>query len=175
MKSGRPYRTMSIDELVSKVRSSRQDMALLAEVAHELEFRSTQRAISLAVEVARLRDAGGHLAASDQDTPARQRAPSIKHQGARASIGRGSGGDDAPAGLTVEGKYSALRETFTAEAEVLSRWGLTSLAPAPLRELAIDYWRRVLAAGLPHPLDMTSADLERDVHALGLEQVGTAS
>jgi hypothetical protein len=174
MARSRPYRTLSIDDLAKKARASTEDPAVLAELAHELKHRTTHRARALAREVERL----GHASRPPKKTGVNQAQTAQVTSTPPASgqrFDRGPKDDVRDESLGVETKYLALRETFTLEAEILSRWGLTSLAPSPLRDLTIDYWRQALAAGGGHPLGLTSADLERDMHALAMETVGTTS
>lgn len=70
-----------------------------------------------------------------------------------------------PSGLGLEERHALLRETFTLEAEVLARWGMTPLLPQVLRERVVALWRAHLqehgAAG--HPYGLTLTHLENDL------------
>lgn len=67
-----------------------------------------------------------------------------------------------------EKRYETLRRSFTAESEVLARWGMTSLMPMAMRGGVFSVWRELLAHG-QHPLGLTLTDLERDLKTLNDE------
>lgn len=61
-------------------------------------------------------------------------------------------------------KYETLRATFTAEAELLARWGMTPLMPSYMQELVFEEWRkRISLASDPigRSLDSLAADQRR--------------
>lgn len=161
MTSGRPYMQLSLDGLRAKLSDSPDSRTMLEEVRHELAFRSTLGAKRLEREVeALLADAAtsksrkklseAQRPASESDTVARR---------AKASTS------------DLESRYSALRATFTAEAEILSRWGMTSLAPPPVRDAVFRYWQETLLdPSGQHPLGLSCEDLERDIEALASEE-----
>jgi len=154
MSGDRPYMAMSIEDLTSTVRNASSRM-LLDEVANELSHRKTHRARRLAQEIEGLQ-AG--------ERPAQRKAREDTRSSDTAPLAT-SIEDDA---LTV--RYNALRATFTAEAEILARWGLTALAPHDLRIEAISHWRQALHEDPEaHPLGLSIDDLERDLQALADE------
>lgn len=153
MANERPYRMMSIDDLTGRIRGSASNKVLLDEVARELEHRSTNRAKALAREVERLR------IALSQQKPG-PLSPETKAPAARALVPEPAAGD-------IGARYESLRATFTAEAEILARWGLTALAPDDLQNHVFAYWRNMLGRNRDsHPLGLGAADLARDIKAL---------
>jgi hypothetical protein len=47
-------------------------------------------------------------------------------------------------------KYESLRATFTAEAELLARWGMTAAMPLDLQDLVFDEWRKRISRAPSH-------------------------
>jgi len=127
--------------------------AALEVVADELRYRTTKAAASLAQRIeARLTELanGGEYArtvgVSGSAAPARP-APPVFY----------------PPPSNVERRYRALRATFTNQAEVLARWGITPLMPVDMRATVLKMWSDRFEAGESHPLGMTSEDLSRDI------------
>lgn len=164
MAIGRPYMQLSLDALKAKLSDSPGNRVLLEEVQHELAFRTTPGAKRLEREVQTL--LAGTYTVAKASKKASKEAPTTSCD---------SDGPAPPTGAPstdLESRYFALRATFTAEAEILSRWGMTSLAPPPLRDAAFRYWQEIFNAGGQHPLGLGRDDLERDLEALKNEKRG---
>jgi hypothetical protein len=74
--------------------------------------------------------------------------------------------DGAGAALRdYKARYEVLRETFTAEAELLARWGMTPSMPTEMRREVFTSWRRWLSRR-EHPHGMTVSDLDADMTTL---------
>lgn len=159
----RPFIQLSLEALRARIGESSGNPALLEEVRQELAFRKTHGAKRLNGEVeALLAEGGVGSCPSEESPPQRQADPASRGTGPYPS---------APSGTHLERRYMALRATFTAEAEVLSRWGMTSLAPPPLRTVVFEWWRETLQqTGEQHPLGLSREDLERDLGTLKNEQ-----
>lgn len=164
MAIGRPYMQLSLDALKAKIGDSPGNRVLLEEVQHELAFRTTLGAKRLERYVQAL------LAGADTEAIPPN---SSKKASKTLSTSDGSAPPTAAPSSDLESRYLALRATFTAEAEMLSRWGMTSLAPQPLRDVMFSYWQQVFNSGGQHPLGLGDEDLERDLEALKNEKRGT--
>jgi hypothetical protein len=169
MAIGRPYIQLSLDALKAKLSDTPGNRVLLEEVQHELAFRTTPGARRLEREVLTL------LEGLDTDAKASKKA-SKKASEVPTTTPCDSEGSAPPTGApssTLESRYLALRATFTAEAEILARWGLTSLAPPRLRDAAFRCWQEIFNSGGQHPLGLGRDDLERDLESLKNEKRGT--
>lgn len=164
MTGERPYSNLLHVDLKAKVDGSAGDPALLRDVLHELSFRKTGRARSLASRVKAL------LASPSTDASAPGEAN--KTSATEPTWSDQASSTDAPH-IDLASRYAALRSTFTAEAEILARWGLTSLAPPALRDTVVRYWQDEFhKSGGQHPLGLDEEDLRRDLEALGEEKRG---
>lgn len=66
-------------------------------------------------------------------------------------------------------KYENLRLTFTVEAELLARWGMTPLMPPDMQELVFGEWRNRLLPG-PDALGRSVESLETDQRRIADER-----
>lgn len=64
-----------------------------------------------------------------------------------------------------EWRFNALRLTFTAEAEILAKWGITPALPDDIRESVFDAWRSKLIAS-PDELGRSADRLATDIAKL---------
>lgn len=161
MASGRPFMQLSLDGLRAKVRDSPNSRSMLEEVRNELACRSTLGAKRLKREV-ETRLANAATTKAKKKLPETEQSASKGDKVERPSKANISG---------LEARYSALRATFTAEAEILSRWGMTSLAPPAVREAVFRYWNEtLLEPSGQHPLGLGEEDLKSDIKALASEK-----
>jgi len=125
------------------------DARVITDIIAELRHRSTNTARKLLAT----------LSGESAPTPAGSRKVTSKPAKGKSekalpkSEDSGPTIDAAPATTTpatdrsVEQAFELLRETFTLEAEILARWGMTAAMPDDLRKLVIAEWRKVLKAG----------------------------
>lgn len=151
----RPYLNESIESLEQMVHT-RDDPQLVAAVIGELGHRRGRRARKLLHQLA---PANGATAAAEPGEPNSNHVqPEPTPQAARTY-----GVVDEAVTSDLVARYAALRATFTAEAEVLARWGMTGLMPEEMRSLVFDSWRARLDGNSDaHPLGMTLDELAQD-------------
>ncbi len=70
----------------------------------------------------------------------------------------------SPLGRVDADRLALLRKTFTAEAEILARWGMTPGLPADARAAVVAWWRSRLTS-VPDAMGRTIDALERDLAA----------
>ncbi len=69
---------------------------------------------------------------------------------------------------TADQRFEVLRSTFTLEAEILARWGVTPLLPAGLLGVVIEGWRSSLTMS-PDVFGRSLGTLESDLARLAAE------
>jgi hypothetical protein len=171
----RPYIKLRISEI--ELRSATASDIELRELADELSFRKSQRAITLRSELEkRLEGHGGGLGgAPAKKSGAKKKAPPKKSGAKKKAPAKKSGANDAGrthvgvAGDGWEARYEVLRATFSLEAEVLARWGMTGAMPAEIERLVFDEWRARVTDS-PDRYGRTRRRLERDVERLEAER-----
>ncbi|MEY4322299.1 MAG: hypothetical protein RL410_80 [Actinomycetota bacterium] len=114
-----------IDELESLAKNPGKR----AEVLAELNFRNTKRARELKAKLG-----GNKTPTSRQST----KKPS-NHERRTNPVPEKTFEDQ------FEARYESLRQTFTAEGELLAKWGMTPLMPKEMRILVLDTWQRMLS------------------------------
>lgn len=164
--TSRPYQHSSTESLENLARENPHDGPLLYAITLELRQRGRKRARRAADVVAALQEALEQPA--DASAAARQPARAGAGDGPSARAAASYSTSELIARPTLVERYQALRVTFTAEAEVLARWGLTPLLPAELRGYLFEAWSQRFAAlgSDAHPHGLTRVDLERDRAAL---------
>ncbi len=133
----RPYMSRSAEQLEALFTDAHGDQQRLETLQHELKHRTSRAARALLEKV----DAAlaGRPASTDdhptaQGTPSEQAAPTLSNPIAQ----------DRPSQpgtpLAAPPDYELLRASFTEEAEILSRWGMTSAIPDDLMSMVFDGW-----------------------------------
>jgi hypothetical protein len=74
----------------------------------------------------------------------------------------------SPLGRADADRLALLRTTFTAEAEILARWGMTPGLPADARAAVVAWWRSRLNR-VPDAMGRTIDALDRDLDAVTRE------
>ena len=150
----------SLDELRQLV-DDKVDAKVVAQVIEELRHRSTAGARKL-------------LATLEKGEPSRSPATSARMRQAQGR-GRAPGESEVFAPAPTPDVSSAvrdaeitlliLRETYTESAEILARWGATSLLPPDMCEELFSSWRRKLSE-TPDRLGRCVSRLDQDVRRL---------
>ena len=73
-----------------------------------------------------------------------------------------------PLGRADADRLALLRTTFTAEAEILAKWGITPSLPADARATVVAWWRSRLTR-VPDAMGRTIEVLDRDLAAVARE------
>lgn len=168
----RPYKPFKSEELENLALSESGNVPVLLQITEELRHRRDHQAANDVRDlVARL------LRAAEQGQPPANRdcgsdGQANPHRGDASQQGSPAAPPTSPPLGTsplmrhdYKSRYEVLRETFTAESELLARWGMTSLMPTTLREEVFTFWSRLLSQG-QHPAGLTLADLENDLTTL---------
>ena len=138
----RPYGDKGVAELERLATENAGDAKVMADVIAELRKRTVPKARKLLAR----------LSGESPSTPAATRKASSKSDGTKP-IASGLMVDAALATMNPDGDRSTeqtfelLRETFTLEAEILARWGMTPTLPKEIKKLVIVEWRKLLKGG----------------------------
>lgn len=137
----RPYMSRSAEQLEALFTDARGDRQRLETLKHELTHRTTRAARALLEQV----DAAlaGRPPSTDDHPTARGAPP----------------GQAAP--ISAPPDYELLRASFTEEAEILSRWGMTSAIPDDLMSVVFDGWCARLTDS-PDEFGRTAASVRDD-------------
>jgi hypothetical protein len=168
--ASRPLNRVGIDDLEARFRGSRDDVSALVELEGELKHRNTPRAARLAGLVQR------RLAELRRGDASGGRTSSALQPKRPASLTRRVDPSDTTAptkfGLGISVSQSdhlrllaAMRATFTAEGEILARWGMTESLDAQIQEAVLGMIReRLSTSSMPDGRGLE--DLNRDVARL---------
>lgn len=157
----RPYRSWSILQLEELASAESENDEVLKALVAELDLRTARRA-------RRLRRKLNFIVSPDS-------CGETTHVGLVSNEGREPESASACHGpsewysryTALAAKYEALRATFTLEAELLSRWGMTPLLPRDFQDLLFEAWRKRLETsteGFEWTLETLSGDLVRIAH-----------
>ena len=147
----RPYMMMGIEALERLAQTSKSDAEVLDSLIAELHHRKNLRAQRL-----RSRLEGSDVQEASESATSGQLGTSRAASVPAAAVGNqdspDTGGTRPPAISAEEHssllrRYESLRTTFTAESELLARWGMTPALPEDLQELVFSEWRKRLADG----------------------------
>lgn len=134
----RPLQSFRVDELNRRFGSARGERSTLLQLQAELKLRSTPSARDLLHKVKRaIANLPAHPPAQPTPTP----PPRVVAPTGSSSIGQrppaaGSGASASQAPID----YELLRKSFTAESELLARWGMTASIPDDLMERVFSNW-----------------------------------
>ncbi|AMB39659.1 MULTISPECIES: hypothetical protein [Paenarthrobacter] len=162
--SGRPYASLKISQLEELALASREDDVVLRRLAAELRLRKTLRAQKL------LRTVEASPAEYGEAAEVGAALDSVLRQEGR--VGGPDGNNDSGPSQDYESlkrKYETLRATFTLEAEILARWGMTPLLPADLQIQVFDAWEGRLMGSMDS-LIRTPERLLADRERIALER-----
>jgi hypothetical protein len=161
----REYTSKGIAELRKMAQEHSGNPAILKKIVHELGFRSTQASRKLLAELT----AGSSPAkpvrvakkqTTTRATPAKRRAPEP------GPVVESPAATTAPAlERGQQETFELLRETFTLEAEILARWGMTPAVPKEIEKLVFAEWRKLLKGG-PDDRGRSIETLEKDISKL---------
>jgi len=135
--AARPYASYTIARMEQLASASDDDPEVLERLLAELEHRTVPRA-------RRLRSRLERTVGVSKGAP----LPPVTKRGASAE----TDGTEATAAEVASAEFESLRQTyellratFTVEAEVLARWGMTSAMPQDLQELVFGEWMKRLS------------------------------
>lgn len=156
----RPHMNSSLADLTSMVDDPESTPELVAEVAEELRHRSTKGARSLLarLECRSVTPVSGREAQRPRDdrTPPWVDETSVIPTDTRV---------ETEHSRDIATQFAALRATFTAESEILARWGLTSAMPDDMVRLVLEEWAGRLTDE-PDGLGRSITSLSRDAARL---------
>jgi hypothetical protein len=145
----RPYGDKGVAELERLATENAGDAKVMADVIAELRKRTVPKARKL---LARLSGESTLTPATPRKSSSKSKKAPSKGNGSKP-IASGPMVNAAPATMTPDGDRSTeqtfelLRETFTLEAEILARWGMTPTLPKEIKKLVIIEWRKLLKGG----------------------------
>lgn len=156
----RRYSQVSTKDLEQLFVDKPEDQLLLRHLLEELDFRTSKRASTLRAEIVK------HL----------EKVPTKTRHGTSANATRNEPfisveASDKTQNQMVTNESTALellRATFTAEGEILARWGMTGSMPAAMREAVFVSWHRTLFA-VPDRLGRSLESLREDQTRLAEE------
>ena len=145
----RPYGGKGVAELERLATEKAGDAKVMADVIAELRQRTVPKARKL---LARLSGESTLTPAAPRKSSSKSKKTPSKGNDSKP-IASGPMVNAAPATMTPDGDRSTeqtfelLRETFTLEAEILARWGMTPTLPKEIKKLVIVEWRKLLKGG----------------------------
>ena len=162
--SARPYGKCRVEELETMVSQNRADQGLLADVQAELKRRTTPKARKLLDELDQHTATTG-TTTSANNTNRRRRTPPPPKRPFRNVPNP----IPTPVPLGMDARYELLRLTFTLEAEILARWGMTDAMPREFQSIVFKLWAAALADGADS-FRRSPARLDEDLKTLELER-----
>lgn len=163
--TARPYSLLKIGQLEELARAGRDDPEVSRRLIAELEQRKSPRARLLKSQLensdqspAEWTPVRGRTRSTSRPTPLSPAEPAQE-----VTVDAVFPAVPAPVGEreALLRKYESLRATFTVEAELLARWGMTAALPRDMQELMFEEWRKRLQGG-PDEVGRSSAALAED-------------
>lgn len=170
----RPYIGKSVVELERLAEVNTGDPRVMADVIAELRHRNVPKAKKL---LARLAGESSTGRAAPRKATIRPTKAAVRPSKATAKDGRAEPVVPGPvveaeAATTIpetdrstEQRYELLRETFTFEAEIMARWGVTPTLPKEMAQSVFTAWRKLLKSG-PDERGRSLELLEQDMAKL---------
>jgi hypothetical protein len=150
-----PYRADSADDLLTRLRLSNGNLAVISNILLAADGRKTQLGRRIAAAAQALL-AGANFEAEISRLPSGEGTQMSPSPTINADLG---GLSQVVVDARQEIDYERIRVTFSAENEILHRWGMSAILPSELVIFVFDYW----AKNLPQTrLDQ----LDDDVRAL---------
>ncbi len=161
----REYTSKGIAELRKMAQEHSGNPAILNKIVHELGFRSTKASRKLLAELTAGRAPSKPVRVakkqtSTRATPTKRRAPE-----AGPVVESPAATTESPVDRGQQETFELLRETFTLEAEILARWGMTPAVPKEIEKLVLAEWRKLLKGG-PDDRGRSIETLEMDISKL---------
>lgn len=146
---GRPYADKGVADLERLVEANLSDERVIAEIVAELRRRTVPKAKKLLARLASESDAplSGSKKSTAKPAKGKPEKESPKSEDSGPIIDAAPSTTTPATDRSLEQAFELLRETFTLDAEILARWGMTAAMPDDLRKLVIAEWRKVLKAG----------------------------
>jgi hypothetical protein len=173
---GRNLREKSLEELKGLAKRSPER---IPDVIHELSFRKTRAAKRYLDELNGRKPMGQSSSGqrnssgnSSMGRPRPERVPATEKNHAhetRTRLGSASSVIDPPL-RDLEQRFELLRATFTIEAEILARWGMTSSMPPEIEAQVFSSWRKSLKKNSDDDLGRSIVSLEEDMKRLAEER-----
>jgi len=163
----RRYVKKNVGELEALAAANRDDPRVIADIIAELRHRSVPKARKL---LARLTgEPAAAPTAPRKASPKTVRAPD-RRTGAKVGsdgpiVEAATAVTNPPVDRNLEQTYELLRETFTFEAEILARWGVTPTLPREIAQSVFAAWRKLLKSG-PDERGRSLELLEQDMAKL---------
>lgn len=149
--TARPYSPLKIGQLEELARLGRDDPEVLRRLIAELEQRKSPRARLLRSELENLDQSPAEGTPVRGRTRNRSRPIPLSSAEPAQEVTVDAVFPTVPAPVeereALLRKYESLRATFTVEAELLARWGMTAALPRDMQELMFEEWRKRLQSG----------------------------
>lgn len=170
----RSYTRKSVEELAQLAEEKRDDVDVIAGIIAELRHRKVPKAKKL---LARLSGESSPSRSAPRKATARPTKATAGPTKATAKNGRAKPVVPGPvveaeAATTIpdvdrnlQEVFELLRETFTFEAEILAKWGMTPTLPKEMVQLVFTSWRKLLKGG-PDERGRNLGLLEQDMAML---------
>jgi hypothetical protein len=174
--TARPYSSYGIDRLELLASSSGDDPDVVARLIAELEHRKTPKARELRSRLQKTSRMTGPQSArpfpDSTNLGQTARSPGVTNQTEK----RETAGSDVTSAQyeSLRHRYELLRQTFTVEAEVLARWGMTAAMPQDFQELVFGEWMKWLSEN-PDESGRTAPALQEDRLRIGRERAALRS
>lgn len=161
----RPYITFGIEALEGLAQSSASNAKVVEDLIVELCHRKNPRAQRLKVRLERLNQLsmsedvtavgsdGSRKPATEAGVILNQPSPTVERTSAS--------GAPSSQYASLAHRYECLRATFTVEAELLARWGMTAQLPVDMQELVFCEWNKKLSAGKHEGLSSEALEADR--------------
>jgi len=144
----RPHRSKSIVQLTQLVDDKKVTKKTIAEVIDELSYRTTPKAKKLLVRLNKQHPS--LVSGTAKPVPASCRTTKKRSR----DLKQANDSDDGvipretellgPEARDIVQRLAVLRETYTEEAEILARWGITTALPDEMRTQFLDQWKAKL-------------------------------
>jgi len=163
----RPYRGKSVVELERLAEVNTGDPRVMADVIAELRHRNVPKARKL---LARLSGESSTGRAAPRKATARP-TKATANDGRAKPVVAGPVVEAEPATTNpdvdrnLQQAFELLRETFTFEAELMARWGVTPTLPKEIAQSVFTAWRKLLKSG-PDERGRSLELLEQDMAKL---------
>lgn len=161
----RPYINLGFEELERLAESSESNAQVVEDLIEELGHRKKNhkaRRLKLRLERPQQESNGYTIVAGGSgatSTPTAGDKIQTRWEGSQGLSKSSSDSADEYAALTL--RYESLRATFTVEAELLARWGMTPLLPHDLQDLVFEEWYKKLQDGQHGRLSISALTADR--------------
>lgn len=161
----RPYITLGFDELERLAQSNESNAQVIEDLIEELGHRKKNpkaQRLKLRLERPQQQPNVHAVNPDDSDGTPVHRVGDQMPASWQGSLGLSTSSSDSADNYSALAlRYESLRATFTVEAELLARWGMTPLLPHHLQDLVFDEWLKKLKDGQHGRLSISALNADR--------------